>query len=322
MVGVKTLRKILNPAWVLGLLAVAIFTWACFTILAPWQLGKNAELEARNDRLTNSVVADPAPVREVADSPADWVEHEWRLVTLSGEFTGDADAMLRLRAVAGDPVFHVLGAFRADDGTEYLVDRGTIPVGEGNTVGDYEAAPEGEQEIMARIRAPEPDVHEPVVQDGYTMVRSVVPDRLADPLGVEFDSDGYLQLVQDQPGTLTAAPVPSVEEGPYLSYGLQWLAFGVFAPIALLYLAWNEFKARRRDRAESAGPSGGSGTGTGEIPPSPGDDDPGPVPPGGGPPAGAVDRDPYEQTLQSRYGSRFEAERRRARKQRDRFAEL
>ncbi|MFB9258611.1 SURF1 family cytochrome oxidase biogenesis protein [Dietzia aerolata] len=248
----QNLRRFLTPGWVMGVLAVILFAWACFAVLAPWQLGKSDDLDARNARLAESVEAAPAPLGEVVTDPADFAEREWRLVTLDGEWVPDAEALLRLRSVDGEPVYQVLTVFSADDGREFLVNRGHIPVGENNTVPEYEAAPAGEVEITARLRAAESGQAEPVTVDGLPAVRIIDPVVLGETLGQPVDTDGYLQLTGEQPGSLTPAPIPSIEAGPYLSYGLQWLAFGILAPVALGYFAFAEFRARRRDAQEAA----------------------------------------------------------------------
>src|SRR5699024_713005 len=161
-----------------------------------------------------------------------------------------AEALLRLRSVDGEPVYHVLGVFRTDAGEEFLVNRGHIPVGENSTVPEYPAAPTGTVEVTSRVRAAEDGRAEPVPVDGYETV------------GHDVAPAGYLQLSGEQPGSLTPAQIPAIECGPYLSYGLQWLAFGVLAPAALLYFAWSEIRARRRD-AEGSGVEVTAGTGPG-----------------------------------------------------------
>ena len=47
----RILRRFLTPGWVIGVLAAALFAWACFALLAPWQLDKSDDLDARNARL-------------------------------------------------------------------------------------------------------------------------------------------------------------------------------------------------------------------------------------------------------------------------------
>lgn len=336
----RNLRRFLTPGWVLGVLAVIVFAWACFAILAPWQLGKSGDLDARNARLAESVEAAPAPLAEVVSSPGDYAEREWRLVTVAGRWQPEAEALLRLRSVDGEPVYQVLTAFAADDGREFLVNRGYIPVGENNTVPEYEAAPGGNLEITARLRAAEDGQAEPVTVDGLPAVRIVDPVVLGETLGQPVETVGYLQLSGGQPGALNPAPIPSIEAGPYLSYGLQWLAFGILAPAALGYFAWSEVKARRRDAEEAAVSDVAARDAGGGEPRDDSDDDTvtGDTPtraragtgtPGSGADGAGADEagaDPTtnvaiarERAMRARYGQRDDAEKRRAHRRADRL---
>lgn len=326
----RTLRRFLTPGWVIGVLAAILFAWACFALLAPWQLGKSDDLDARNARLVESVEAAPAPLAQVVDGPQAYAEREWRLVTLSGEWQPDSEALLRLRSVDGDLVYQVLTVFDPVDGADLLVNRGYVLVGENNAVPDYPAAPTGEVEITARLRVAEPGEAEPVPMAGLPAVRVVDPAAIGDTLGHDLVPEGYLQLTGDQPGSLTPAPIPGIENGPYLSYGLQWLAFGVLAPAALIYFAWAEIRARRRD-AEVAAADAEADADRGsddDIPPTAGRSDQ-----GGGTTGGiargdsSVDRDASdvdelsarERAMRARYGDRDDVEKRRALRRADRL---
>ena len=306
----RSLRRFLTPGWMLGLLAVILFTWACFALLAPWQLGKSEDLDVRNSRLAESVEAAPAPLAEVVNSPQAYTEREWRLVTLAGSWQPDAEALLRLRSVDGEAVYQVLTVFDPVDGPEILINRGYIPVGENNTVPDYPAAPAGQVDITARLRTAEAGNAEPVRIDGIPAVRMVDPVVLGTSLGHAVVTDGYLQLTGDQPGSLTPAPIPGIENGPYLSYGLQWLTFGVLAPAALLYFAWAELRARRRDAEESADHKNGGSAGSDALG---ADEDTSTIT---GVDDGIVAR---QRALQDRYGQRNDAEQRRAFRRADRL---
>ena len=44
--------------------------------------------------------------------------------------------------------------------------------------------------------------------------------------------------------------MPKLDRGWHLSYGLQWIAFGIMAPLGLGYFVWAEFRERRRVRDE------------------------------------------------------------------------
>ena len=62
----------------------------------------------------------------------------------------------------------------------------------------------------------------------------------------------YLQLVDQQPGGLGVLGVPHLDAGPFLSYGIQWISFGILAPIGVGYFVYSEIKARRREKQASA----------------------------------------------------------------------
>ena len=64
----------------------------------------------------------------------------------------------------------------------------------------------------------------------------------------------YLQLVEDQPGGLGVIALPHLDAGPFLSYGIQWIAFGIIAPIGVGYFVYAEVRLRRREKAGAAKP--------------------------------------------------------------------
>jgi uncharacterized membrane protein YebE (DUF533 family) len=49
--------------------------------------------------------------------------------------------------------------------------------------------------------------------------------------------------------------VPALDAGPFLSYGIQWIAFGILAPIGLGYFAYSEIQARRQEKQQRAAPA-------------------------------------------------------------------
>jgi cytochrome oxidase assembly protein ShyY1 len=79
-------------------------------------------------------------------------------------------------------------------------------------------------------------------------VYSINPPQVTQVTGVPL-AGSYLQLVDNQPGGLGVIPLPHLDAGPFLSYGIQWIAFGIVAPIGLGYFIVAEVKARRREKA-------------------------------------------------------------------------
>jgi cytochrome oxidase assembly protein ShyY1 len=81
-------------------------------------------------------------------------------------------------------------------------------------------------------------------------VYSINTDQIAQVTGVPV-AGSYLQLVDDQPGGLGTISLPHLDAGPFLSYGIQWIAFGIVAPIGVGYFVFAEIKQRRREKDQT-----------------------------------------------------------------------
>ena len=53
---------LLRPGWLALFVVVIAFAYLCFTVLAPWQLGKNTKTSRENAQISRSLTADPVPV--------------------------------------------------------------------------------------------------------------------------------------------------------------------------------------------------------------------------------------------------------------------
>jgi cytochrome oxidase assembly protein ShyY1 len=252
----RRLAFLLRPGWLILAAVVVAFAYLCFTVLAPWQLGKNESTSERNQLIADSVHADPVAVTAVLDGTAAEAATEWRKVFAEGTYVPDSTVLVRLRHLDGAPGFGVLSAFALTDGRTLLVDRGLVAAVDGSQAPPIDPAPSGVQRIEGRIRVSENVDPEraPAVQDGVPHVYSIDVPQETTVLGLPLtplpvgERGSYLQLSQDQPGAFTPVPLPKLDAGPYLSYGLQWLAFGIMAPLGLGYFAWAEIRERRRQR--------------------------------------------------------------------------
>jgi cytochrome oxidase assembly protein ShyY1 len=230
------LRFLLRPGWLGLTLAVLVFAVACFAVLAPWQFGRHAERQATNDAITRSFTATPVPL---TDLPAGG--NEWRTVSLTGTYLADDEVVARLRTVLGAAAFEVLTPFRLTDGTVALVDRGYVRPVQG-ALPSYAAPPAGTQTLTARVRADERDPrHRKALAGSPPQVYAVDSRAVAAQTGLDIRS-GYVQLAEGAPGVLAALPLPELESGPFLSYALQWITFGVMALLAWLYFTWREIR--------------------------------------------------------------------------------
>lgn len=245
---------LLRPAWLALFVVVLAFAYLCFTVLAPWQLGKNTKTSRENGQISRSLSADPVPVTSVLpqqDSTAP--DEQWQRVTATGRYVPEAQVLARLRVIEGDPAFEVLLPFAVDGGPTVLVDRGFVEPVNGSQVPPIDPVPTGTVTITARLRDPEPvpPGKEPFRENGIQQVYAINPGQISALTGVPL-AGSYLQLAEDQPGGLGPIPLPHLDPGPFLSYGIQWIAFGIIAPIGLGYFVYAEIRQRRRDRAAAA----------------------------------------------------------------------
>jgi cytochrome oxidase assembly protein ShyY1 len=244
---------LLRPQWLALYVIVIAFAYLCFTVLAPWQLGKNTKTSRENGQISHSLSADPVPVTDFLphqDSAAP--DAAWRRVTATGRYHPDAQVLARLRVVQSEQAFEVLVPFTVDGGPTVLVDRGYVRPVPGSNAPEMAALPQGPVTITARLRDSEAVVEgkEPFRQEGAQQVYSINTAQIATLTGVPL-AGSYLQLVADQPGGLNEIPLPHLDAGPFLSYGIQWIAFGIVAPIGVGYFVLAEVRQRRREKAQS-----------------------------------------------------------------------
>lgn len=242
---------LLRPQWLALYVVVIAFAYLCFTVLAPWQLGKNTETTRENAQIARSLDADPVPVTSVLPDQASAApDEQWQRVTATGRYLPDAQVLARLRLIDGDPAFEVLVPFAVDGGPTVLVDRGYVRPVVGSQVPPIDPPPAGTVTITARLRDPEAVARDrdPFEADGTQQVYSINTGQIATLTGVPL-AGSYLQLVDDQPGGLGAIPLPHLDSGPFLSYGIQWIAFGILAPVGVGYFVFSELRVRRREKA-------------------------------------------------------------------------
>lgn len=231
------------------ILLVGCFSTLAFTVLSPWQFHRNDVKVARDAAIEESFQTPPQPLREVLPAGvAPDGDTEWQQVQLTGHYLPEAEMVVRLRTVLGEPAFEVVVPMRLHDGTTVLIDRGYVRPAPGIRVPDYPPVPRGEVTVQGRLRGAEHDPQDrPAVhRDGTTQIYAIDPSTVSSLTDIELQP-GYVQLNQGQPGVLNPLPLQPVSTGRNsLSYALQWIAFGVMAPLGLGYFIWREGTAGRR----------------------------------------------------------------------------
>lgn len=225
-----------------------IFAIAC-VFLGNWQFDRRAEARAEIDRIDTNYDAPAIALAQALppDQPFDEDTHKWQTIYATGSYLDDV-YLVRNRPGPNSVGSDLVQGFRTLDGTVLFIDRGWVNV---DAVDVDEAAiaalprgAEGETTVEARLRESEADIEGRSVS-GITIARIVSGElaRMADVEDAAY-TQAYGMLVSEQPagdhGTLPTKP--ERDEGPHLSYALQWYVFIMIALVGVIYAARQEYR--------------------------------------------------------------------------------
>ena len=253
-------RFLLSWRW-LGAFVLALVLAAGCVFLGQWQWDRREQRLARNALVTGNYDRPPQALDAVlgGDPTGLPAGTEWTPVRLAGRYLSDSTVLLRNRPLDGRPGYHALVPFETGDGVVLWVDRGWLPIGAtGSAPDDVPAPPEGEVTVTARLRPSEPESRRPAPAG---QARTITPAALADALPggrvATVVTGAYGVLGAEQPAPADAPlllPKPEIDEGPHLSYALQWFVFALGALVGFGVLI-------RRTAADGAGAGGAAPSG-------------------------------------------------------------
>jgi len=248
-------RFLLKPRWIaLGLFAL-LMTGLCLR-LGFWQLDRLDGRRYFNRRYEAGMLADPAPVERLMESGGDLL---YRRATATGTYDPSREVILYGRTNQGEPGNHVLTPLRLSDGRAILVDRGWVPFAMDAPPVTAAAPPAAAVSVTGLLAPSEPGGAPP--SDGpVTTVTRADLDRVGRQLPYPL-LPFYLQLRSQVPAQVSELPVPppvpTLDDGPHLSYALQWFAFATIAAFGFGLLVWREVHDdRNRTSAIGEGSSG------------------------------------------------------------------
>lgn len=242
-------RFLASRRWMGYTALLVLFSIACVW-LGNWQFERRAEARAEIERIDANYDAPAIPLEEALTSLDSFDENalKWQTVRMTGSYEGDP-FLARNRPGVEGVGSNLIQALRLTDGRVFFVDRGWIAVAGTDDVdaSALPAAPRGEIVVLARLRASEPMIH------GRTASGRSVPSidtaQLAQSFAGEAYTAAYGQLVSETPpgerGVLASRP--ERDEGPHLSYALQWYVFILIALLGVAYAARQEYRSLNSD---------------------------------------------------------------------------
>ncbi|WBL18310.1 SURF1 family cytochrome oxidase biogenesis protein [Citricoccus sp. NR2] len=242
-------RFLISGAWIGGLIFCVVFSIAC-AMLGQWQMDRRMQALEEINKVVRNYDAVPVPYSENADIFTDFrAERKWTPVMVRGEYLVEDSLIVRNRPHSGRPGYEVLVPFRTVEGDTLIVDRGWLPIG--NSPGRPDDVPEpaeGTITIIVRALAGEPTLEDRSAPEGQ--VASIDLPAIADQLDYPIAESAYGLMAAESPEaeeTPTQMPQPTEDEGPHLSYSMQWFTFGLMSFVVWGYMARQKAIQNRED---------------------------------------------------------------------------
>ena len=243
-----------SPRWVVGHVLVAVIVAGC-VVAGFWQLDRLHQRRAANARIEAQLARPPVPLDALLASPsADAVALAYRRVTAAGTYDVEHEAVLIGRTLDDQTGNNLLTPLLLSAGDGLVVNRGWVPFAMDQPGVAAARPPTGTVEVEGVLMPPEkqsavargavPRTQLAAIDLGP--IQAAVPYRLL-PVYLWLQSQ-----VPAQPGQLPRmVPLPALDEGPHLSYAIQWFTFAAIGIVGYPLLIRREI--RRRRPSEPAG---------------------------------------------------------------------
>lgn len=245
-------RFAFNRRW-FGYLAMAIvFAIGC-VLLSRWQFDRREEALLEVTRIEQNYDATPLKLSDALPELDSFdPDLKWVPITVQGTYLVDEQLLVRNRPYAGRPGFEVLTPLLLDDGTVFIVDRGWVPHGSSQDLPDsVPAPPTGQVTVIAHLKASEPAIAGRTAPAGQ--VPTIQLDEVDRLLSQPVYTGAYGLLASESPAAESRpapAPKPEPDEGPHLSYAVQWIVFALFGFGGLAYALRQEYLLVNADDPE------------------------------------------------------------------------
>jgi cytochrome oxidase assembly protein ShyY1 len=217
-------RFLISPKWI-GFHLLVIVLVVTMINLAFWQLRRLDERRQFNAEVRANANQPIATLDEVDPAVTTPSAIEWRRVRLAGTYVPGHEFLVVNRSQNGDGGRNVVDALQLADGTLVLVNRGFVPEADATP-----ALPAGSIEIVGRLRASERrQTGQPA--DASTGVLTEIRRIDISILAKQFNSTVlpmYIEQLESVPPdakSLEPIVAPTLDEGPHLSYTIQWFIF-------------------------------------------------------------------------------------------------
>lgn len=246
-----------RPRWIVGH-TIAVIAVVIFVLAGLWQLSRLDDRRETNDTIAARALGPAIELPAAPVSPTEVADLEWRAVAFEAEWLTQDEVILRARTLDGVSGHDLLTPARVGAMT-VVVNRGWIPIDVEDPPVALAAPAAPTTSIRGVLRAPQQrGSFGPVDPADGRLSRVARVD--IDRLDQQIRDDLYPMWVQllDQTPAQAEYPrprsLPSLDEGPHLSYAVQWFIFAAVViagyPTLLVRTARTAAPERRRRRVE------------------------------------------------------------------------
>lgn len=236
-------RRLLSPKWLIAHTFVGLLA-AVFFFLGSWQLDRLEERRETNRIGAERLAMEPVPFETIEHEDPETIEY--RRVTVTGRVLNQREVLIRSQTYLNTAGYHLILPISHRGAAEVLINRGWVPLGTEVGMTDHDIA--GDLTITVEgwihLTQERPSLGPEDSREGtLTVMNRVDIDRIQQQTNPRVDiADVYIVETEEQEtGPPFAVDPPDFsDEGPHLSYAVQW--FGFTAVLAIGYV----FLARRR----------------------------------------------------------------------------
>jgi surfeit locus 1 family protein len=212
--------------------AITVVLALVFVRLGTWQVARLNERRAINRVALAAREAEPVVLGD-GSPPVDLHRLQNRRLKFEGSYDFSGELVLRGQSAGGVPGVRVITPLRlTGSDTAILVQRGFVPSPDANTVDLTPLREEGTVRVTATVfLLPDTVVNgEPREKDGKTTWRRVDLAAIRRQLGYPVAPILALQLPDPSlPASPRRDPPAVLDDGPHLSYAVQWFSFALTA---------------------------------------------------------------------------------------------
>ena len=220
----STYRFLLSPKWIAFHLLVLALVVTMIN-LAFWQLRRLDERQQFNARVRANANQPIQRIEDVLVAEAEPAGIEWRRVRVTGSYLPDHQLLVINRSQNGVTGRNVVDPLQLADGSLLVMNRGFVAASDA-----IPRPPGGEVELIGRLRVSErrktgqlTDSSDAALTEIRRIDVPLLRGRFDQPL-----QPMYVELLESSPAdsaVLQPIVAPTLDEGPHLSYTIQWLIF-------------------------------------------------------------------------------------------------